>query len=273
MTASALAFAFHFDRPIVENLALVDALLALPVGRKRVGDLIERQTYMPLATGKMKKPGKFNWPRLAQTIAKGDVITCGLGSDTASGDGHQVELYFNCIALANREQSDYYLDRAHRFRGHLSFGAAVLATSENVDALAVLVMEQFAMHIGLAAGAVAAAPVHADAVAIARCSGGLPGTELSRRCSQLYGASFTFGTFAREPEWGTLLQRRHADAIGGPAAIRAAVDPFVLLEAGDLVYVQVTPYAEALSPTAEAKRAALETLMRPVLDGPSTRQP
>ncbi|MBK9035979.1 MAG: hypothetical protein IPL61_32815 [Myxococcales bacterium] len=101
----------------------------------------------------------------------------------------------------------------------------------------------------------------------------MPGTELDARTGRLWGARRTWGPYAREPEWGTFLQRRHADAIGGPAAIRAAVEPFAVLEAGDVVFVQLTPYADALSPAAEAKRVALEALMQPILGAPSSRAP
>lgn len=270
---AALAFAFHFDRPIVENLGLVDALLALPFGAGRVADLIERQTYMPLATRKVTRLAAFRWPCLAQLVGQGDVMVFGLCTDPSSGDDRQVEMYFDSVALANHERASFRSGRDHRYVGHLSFGAAVLAGTADVDALVVMIAERFARHIGLAAGVVVADAVHIDAVRVATASGGLPGTELARRCSALFGASFTWGTFAREPEWGTFLQRRHADGIGGTAAIQAAVEPHALLELGELVYVQVTPYADALTPTAEAKRDALEALMRPVLDGPSSRPP
>lgn len=270
----ALAFGFFFDLPIAENLDLVDRVLDLTLGDHALADLLERQTYMPMATGKMRKPASLDWPRLRKLVAKGDVITFCVRTDTASGDARQIELALNCIGPAFRDKADFHHARIpHAYQGHLSLGGEVLAGCRDVDAFVSAVCGGFASRLRLAAGVVVAEPTHLDAYRIARCSGGLPGVGVSDRCDRLWIAQRSWGPFAREPEWGTFLQRRHAEAIGGAAAIRAAVEPFALVEADDLVYVQVTPYAEALGATATAKIAALETLMRPVLDGPSTRRP
>ncbi|MBK9035977.1 MAG: hypothetical protein IPL61_32805 [Myxococcales bacterium] len=268
-----MAFGLSFDRRIVDHLTLVDDLLMTHLDSSRVIDLITHQTCMPLATRKLRKPGAFEWKRLKKTIEETEVIVVGLSSAPSGPDADHVELMLDLISSDTYDHVAPDRRLPYRFDGAFGLGARVLARCADVDVLVAGVFRDLVAELGLAVGVVVAAPTCREALGTARASGGMPGTSLFVRTGRLWGARWTWGPYAREPEWGTFLQRRHADAIGGPAAIRAAVEPFAVLEAGDVVFVQLTPYADELSPAAEAKRVALEALMQPILGAPSSRAP
>jgi hypothetical protein len=85
-------------------------------------------------------------------------------------------------------------------------------------------------------------------------------------------ATLHWGTSAREPEWGTYLTRAHADAIGGVDRIRATVNPYRILEAPGIIFVQLTPYDHALTPLTDEKRRKLLQLMEPIVARPLSRE-
>lgn len=73
------------------------------------------------------------------------------------------------------------------------------------------------------------------------------------------------GKYVRHPRWGTYLLPRHLDAVGGLARVRAEVEPHEVREIGELVYVQLTAFEDALTEACEAKRRALEAILEPIL--------
>lgn len=71
--------------------------------------------------------------------------------------------------------------------------------------------------------------------------------------------------YVRLPGWATFLRSAHVDAIGGRARLLAAVEPPVVHELGDLLYVQLSAtVADALAPATEARRRALADLLAPI---------
>ena len=72
--------------------------------------------------------------------------------------------------------------------------------------------------------------------------------------------------YLRAPRWGTYLSSKHLGAIGGKQRVLDAVQPPVVYEVGALLYFQLSEcVADAMSPTTEAKRAAFEALVAPLL--------
>lgn len=70
--------------------------------------------------------------------------------------------------------------------------------------------------------------------------------------------------FVRHPRWGTYLRADHVAAVGGRAKI-AAISPAVLVDVGDLLYVQLTESLEtADSPEGTAKQRTLADLLAPI---------
>jgi hypothetical protein len=81
-------------------------------------------------------------------------------------------------------------------------------------------------------------------------------------------------TYARHPRWGTYLHAGHVAAIGGLDKIRAAVDPAVITQVGQLTYVQLTASIDTgMSAEAGEKRTKLEALMAPILLGAPLSSP
>ena len=69
----------------------------------------------------------------------------------------------------------------------------------------------------------------------------------------------------RPPHWGTYLSRAHVEAVGGRARLVDVVRPPVVRDVGELLYVQLSDRAaDALSPEAEARRAAFAELLAPI---------
>lgn len=73
------------------------------------------------------------------------------------------------------------------------------------------------------------------------------------------------GKYVRHPRWGNYLLPRHLDAVGGLARVRAEVEPHEVREVGELIYVQLTSFGDALTEVCEAKRRALEAILAPIL--------
>jgi hypothetical protein len=71
--------------------------------------------------------------------------------------------------------------------------------------------------------------------------------------------------YARPPGWGTYLNSIHVAAIGGRERIREVVQPPVMRDVGELLYLQLSEsVADALSSEVTTKRHALTTLMEPL---------
>jgi len=70
--------------------------------------------------------------------------------------------------------------------------------------------------------------------------------------------------WVRPGRWGTYLSAAHVDAVGGREHIRAAVEPAVLRDVGTLLYVQLSPLADALAPAMRAKQDALAAVLAPL---------
>ena len=71
--------------------------------------------------------------------------------------------------------------------------------------------------------------------------------------------------YVRPPGWATFLRRAHVDAVGGRDHLLAVVQPPVVHDVGDLLYVQLSAsVADARTPAAEARRRALAELLAPI---------
>ena len=71
--------------------------------------------------------------------------------------------------------------------------------------------------------------------------------------------------YVRPPAWATFLRRAHLDAVGGRDHLLATVQPPVVHDLGDLLYLQLsTSVEDALAPETEARRRALAELLAPI---------
>jgi hypothetical protein len=71
--------------------------------------------------------------------------------------------------------------------------------------------------------------------------------------------------YVRLPGWATFLARAHVDAVGGRDHLLDIVQPPVVHDVGDLLYVQLsTNVADALAPETEARRRAFADLLAPI---------
>jgi hypothetical protein len=72
--------------------------------------------------------------------------------------------------------------------------------------------------------------------------------------------------YVRFPGWATFLHRTHVTAIGGREKLLAIVQPPVVRDVGELLYVQLSASVEeANAPQAEARRQAFIELLAPIL--------
>lgn len=77
------------------------------------------------------------------------------------------------------------------------------------------------------------------------------------------------GKYARYPRWGTYLHPGHVEAIGGRERIQREVQPALMQQIGDLLYIQLTAWIDdAWTPAMWDKRRALRRLMEPILVPP-----
>ena len=71
--------------------------------------------------------------------------------------------------------------------------------------------------------------------------------------------------YVRPPAWATFLRRAHVDAVGGRDLLLATVQPPVVHDLGDLLYLQLSASIDdALAPETEARRRALADLLAPI---------
>ncbi len=273
----ALGLAIHFDRPLGEGVEPIEHVLDTQVGGATLRDLLTSMWANPLKRGaRSRPPTSFNWSRLRTRITSGELQYASVGVPELDvrtrSKPDQIAFGFDCFP---RERADEMParrvgDRVLHFRYESLFavGAGWLhaegAASAIIDA-----MVRFASEVAAGGGVIIAAERFATVMALGG-AGDDGDADIRWRSSRLYGAKWDWGPHAREPEWGTFLTRRHADAIGGVAAIRSAVEPHRVLETDNLVFVQLTPYEEATAPTTEAKRLALWRLMQPIVVGPAS---
>lgn len=72
-------------------------------------------------------------------------------------------------------------------------------------------------------------------------------------------------TYIRKPRWGTYLKPAHVAAVGGRDRIVAAVEPAVIRDVGELLYVQLTErVSDATGPEARARYRAFVDLVAPI---------
>lgn len=277
MTGPAIVIAFAYDRPVPEATGALVELFDTPIGGVRLDSLFDVQTMIPLATKKLTRRA-FNRKKLIEAITTTPMATMSGHRRLPRPDASRLDLNLEPLpadlADAYRNPSDRpEIRRGHRFVGKLGFGSDFLVNNPTVDELLEAVVRRWLISIDLRAGAVIADTSFETADNRARCSGDMPGTEFYERMMDASIASRAWGPKARAPEWGTYLTAAHADAIGGGAAIRAAVEPYRILEAGGVVFVQLSPYDAALAPETEAKRQRLEALMAPIVATPLSRVP
>ena len=274
MTRPALVIAFAHDRAVPEAVEALGDLLATPVGALHLEAYLEVQTMIPMATKRLTRAA-YSRKKLIAAITSAPVETVSAHRRLPRPEPGRLDLDLETLpadlaeAYCNPDRPDQR--RAHRFVGTLGFGADVLGDSAMVDGLLGEVLSRWLGRIDLRAGAVIADVSFETADRRARCRGGMPGTEFFDRMIAAWIASREWGPKARMPEWGTYLTAAHAAAIGGVAAIRAAVEPYRILEAGGVVFVQLSPYDAALAPETEAKRQRLEDLMAPIVAKPLSR--
>jgi hypothetical protein len=71
--------------------------------------------------------------------------------------------------------------------------------------------------------------------------------------------------YTRPPAWGTYLKREHVEAIGGRGRIVEVVQPPVMRDVGELLYVQLSERAEdAMAADTLARKRAFWELLAPV---------
>ena len=277
MTGAALVISFAYDRAVPEATGALADLFDTPVGGVRLDSFFEVQTMIPLATKKLTRRA-YKRKQLLEAITTAPMATMSAHRRLPRPDASRVDLQLEPLPVdladAYRNPSDRPEKRlCHHFVGAVGFGSGVLVDNAMVDELLDAVFRRWLIHIDLRAGAVVADTTFETADRRSRCSGDMPGTAFDERMRSARIASRTWGPKAREPEWGTYLTAAHADAIGGVAAIRAAVEPYRILEAGGVVFVQLSPYDAALAPETEAKRQRLEALMAPIVAMPLSRGP
>ena len=277
MTAAALVISFAYDRAVPEATGALADLLDTPIGGVPLDSLFEVQTMIPLATKKLTRRA-YKRKKLIEAITTAPMATMSAHRRLPRPDPSRVDVHMEPLpadlANAYRNPSDRPESRrGHRFVGELGFGTDFLIDGPMVDELLEEVFRRWLTHIDLRAGAVVADTTFDSADSRARCNGGMPGTAFRERMLRAWIASHDWGPKAREPEWGTYLTAAHADAIGGVAAIRAAVEPYRILEAGGVVFVQLSPYDLALAPETEVKRQRLQALMAPIVATPLSRGP
>jgi hypothetical protein len=91
-----------------------------------------------------------------------------------------------------------------------------------------------------------------------------------------YGAQlFKLGSqYIRKPRWGTYLKPAHVAAIGGRARLLEVVQPPVVREVGDLLYLQLSErVSDAESEFARKRWMAFAALVAPIVMPPSVRHP
>ncbi|NVB80738.1 MAG: hypothetical protein HOV81_20245 [Kofleriaceae bacterium] len=72
--------------------------------------------------------------------------------------------------------------------------------------------------------------------------------------------------YVRFPGWATFLRSAHVDAIGGREKLLATVNPPVVHDVGDLLYLQLSASVDdALSDETQARRRALIELLTPII--------
>ncbi len=72
--------------------------------------------------------------------------------------------------------------------------------------------------------------------------------------------------YVRFPGWATFLRSTHVAAAGGRDKLLALVNPPVVHDVGDLLYIQLSASVDdALAPDTEARRHALTELLEPIL--------
>lgn len=269
---AALGCFVAFDHVLHDDPGPLDRLLATPLAGKPLVEAFTKVYWKRAESMRGKEPGPFDWSRMRPRIVDGEVVTFGPSNivrSLADPDERRIELLVDTAPLAvvprmpDQQPRGDLPGRHYRYDLTLGIGAGWL--DEPGAGAIVEAIQRFATDVAAVAGVIAAVPTHREAMAIAGYGGGEPDSPLAARARKLWSAHWTWGPKAREPEWGTFLARAHADAIGGVGAIRAAADPFRIVEHDALVFVQLTPYADALAPETDEKRARLETLMRPVL--------
>lgn len=277
MMSTALGFFVAFDHVLHEDLAPLDRLLATPLGGRPLVDAFTKVSWTRSTTMQGAEPGVFDWRRMRPRILRGEVVTFAPSNIVRSlkdPDEGRLKLAVDTAPLALVPQTPEQKPRGDRpgrhYRYDLSLGIGTTLATTDADTL-VDAFIRFARDVDAIVGVVIAAPTQREAIAVAGYTGGEPDSPLDRRTRELWSAHWTWGPKARAPEWGTFLARAHVDAIGGVDAIRAAVEPHRIVDEGGPVFVQLTPYADALAPDTEAKRARLEQLMRPVLTDRSSR--
>lgn len=275
MNRGALVVSFAHDRPVPDATDALIELCDIPLNGARLDSYFDVQTMIPLATKTLTR-GTFNRKKLIAAISSAPVATLSahrrLPRPEASRLDLQLEPLPADLADAYRNPSDRpQLRRGHRFVGALGFGPDLLTDGGMVDALLEAIFERWLIRIDLRTAVVVADASFVTADRRSRCSGDMPGTDFDKAMIAAWIASREWGPKARMPEWGTYLTPAHAAAIGGVAAIRAAVEPYRILEAGGVVFVQLSPYDAALAPETEAKRQRLEDLMAPIVAKPLSR--
>ena len=271
--AAALGFFVAFDHVLHEDLGPLDRLLASPIAGKLLVDAFTNVYWKRTRTQRGAAPGPFDWRRMRPRILRGECVTFGPSNIVRSlqdPDDRRIEMMVDTAPLELVPRLPEHQPRGERpgrcYRYDLSLAVGAQWLESDAEAAALIdAMQRFAIEVSAVVGVIVAAATHREAMAVASYTGGERGSPLDRRTNDLWIAHWTWGREAREPEWGTFLTRAHADVIGGIDAIRAAADPYRLVESERLVFVQLSPYADALAPETEGKRLALETLMRPIL--------
>ena len=273
---AALAIGFVFDHPLYEDLEPLGSLFEVALGGLTIGELLGDQVIEPLGRSGWSRHHRFDPGRLGDAIAGGQARSVALRRKGVDAAAARLGIGVATAPPAFVEASYDLADDAPawRYDGTIEIGEELLGDDGEVDRLLEELLEQWFDRIDLHTGAVIADESIEDALALASATGGEPGSEVERRTTALATAGRQGGPrMVREPVWGTLLTLDHVDTIGGLDEIESYVQPYRVLEGRQCVLVQLSAYGDALEPQLAAKRGRLEAVLRPILAGPSSRDP
>jgi hypothetical protein len=270
---AALAIGFVFDHALSDDVEPLAGLLAVPLAGMTIGELLQEQVVEPLGRAAWGRHQRFDPSRLGELITGGEARSVAMRRKRTQPAATRLGVGVSTVPPPYLEAADDDAPPPWRYDGTIEIGKDLLGNAEEVDRLLEDLLEQWFDQIDVHTGVVVADASLDDACVLASAAGGTAGTEAARRAKVLAGASKQWGRrHAREPEWGTFLTLDHVEAVGGIDELESYAQPYRVLEGRRNVFVQLSPYDEALEPHVEAKRARLEAVLRPILAGPMSRE-
>jgi len=265
MTVAALGFWFVYRRELTGDDA------------GAIADLLtdERWPWQPCLVRPTQRPGQAVYPWPAGRVARGDLrarVLDLLMSDQTEGANlatSRSERGNNAWFLVeNGRAGARHAGIAYPFEA-IGLCRTGVPAGKDLDAWLTLVRElAAAVHAahGIVAAEVDERVVLGRLFAHSRANPTLPPDHPANESPRIRRARRDLGErYVRLPGWATFLRSAHVEAVGGRARLLAAVEPPVVHDVGDLLYVQLsTTVADALAPATEARRRALADLLAPI---------